>query len=74
MFQAYIHPKVANTKATKDISKGVFLPCLSLRGPKSSCPVAIPMKLNVRLSCTLDAFVAKASVRAGNAGKYKSVV
>src|SRR5699024_8923718 len=53
---------------------GFFRPYTSLIGPNTSCPIPIPNKQAVKLTCTSDAVVSNDSAIVGNDGKYMSIV
>ncbi len=58
--------------SSNPISSGVRRPCISLRGPATSCPRESPIIQAVRLSCANEGVAAKSLASDGKAGKYIS--
>ena len=52
---------------------GFLRPKVSLKGPKKSCPTAIPTIVVVIVSCTIGAEAWSSPVREGKDGKYISM-
>ena len=69
MLGANATPILATTWMPVAISRGVRRPILSLHGPINSCPMAKPIDVAVRVSCTAASDAEKSRATLGNAGR-----
>lgn|SRR5699024_7664934 len=67
---AKMHKTEANTYRINAEIRGIFLPRLSLNGPKTICPAARPNKQKVKLNWTFEALVPNALAIVGKLGRY----